>query len=185
LGGNNMKRASLIVLSFILVSSLVSCQKKEEPSAAKSPVQQSPIIDIPAPAPGHGTPTQMPEFKVVVPPEVTEKWLDVTIAIDDKQENKQTDYVVALGDELKIPDSNLTVKVGPFLPDFKMSGEIITSASNEPNNPAVGITIFEDGKKVFPPTGEVGWMYSKFPTIHSFQHDRYGLILKAGSKKEE
>ncbi|KPJ98359.1 MAG: hypothetical protein AMK71_11530 [Nitrospira bacterium SG8_35_4] len=179
-----MKRAVLIMLSIMFVTSLVSCQKKEEPTAAKSPVQQGPIIDIPAPAPGHGTPTQRPEFSVVVPPEVKEMWSGVTITIDDKQESKQTDYTVALGNELKIPDSNLTVKVGPFLPDFKMSGEIITSASNEPNNPAVGITIFEDGTKVFPPAGEVGWLYSKFPTIHSFQHERYGLILKAGSKKE-
>jgi hypothetical protein len=182
-----MKRASLLILSIIFVTSLMSCEKKEEQQAAKGPVQQGPIIDIPSqtPAPGHGTPTQMPQFKLSVPPEVQEKWLDVTIAIDDKQENKQTDYVVAIGTELKIPDSNLTVKVGPFLPDFKMSGEIITSASNEPNNPAVGITIFEDGEKVFPPAGEVGWLYSKFPTIHSFQHERYGLILKAGSMKEE
>ena len=179
-----MKRGILIMLSFIFVTSLTSCQKKEEQPTAKSPVQQGPIIDVPVPAPGHGTPTQRPEFKVVVPPEVNEKWTDVTIAIDDKQENKQTDYVVALGSELKIPDSNLTVKVGPFLPDFKMSGEIITSASNEPNNPAVGIIIFEDGNKVFPPSGEVGWLYSKFPTIHSFQHDRFSLVLKAGSQKE-
>jgi hypothetical protein len=179
-----MKRAAVIMLSIMFVTSLVSCQKKEEPTAAKGPVQQGPIIDIPAPAPGHGTPTQRPEFSVVVPPDVKDTWLGVTIAIDDKQENKQTDYEVALGSELKIPDSNLTVKVGPFLPDFKMSGEIITSASNEPNNPAVGIVIFQDGTKVFPPAGEVGWLYSKFPTIHSFQHDRYSLVLKAGSKAE-
>lgn len=179
-----MKRIMLILLSCVVVLSVAGCQKKEEQTAAKGPVQQGPIIDVPAPAPGHGTPAERPQFKVVVPPEVKETWTDVTIAIDDKKENKQTDYVVALGGELKIPDSSLTVKVGPFLPDFKMSGEIITSSSNEPNNPAVGITIFENDQKVFPPTGEVGWLYANFPTIHSFQHDRYGLILKAGSKKE-
>ncbi len=133
----------------------------------------------------HGTPAaEKTEFNVVVPPEVTEKWLGVTISVDDKKENKQTDYNVESGGEFNIPDSGLTVKVGPFLPDFKMSGAVITSASSEPNNPAVGITVFDDGKKVFPPTGEVGWLYSKFPTIHSFQHERYGLILKAGTKKE-
>ena len=179
-----MKKAALIILSIMFATSFMSCQKKEEQTEAKAPVQQGPIIDIPAPAPGHGTPGKKPEFSVVVPPEVAEKWAAVTIAIDDRQESKQTDYVVALGSELKIPDSSLTVKVGPFLPDFKMSGEIITTATNEPNNPAVGITIFEDGKQVFPSTGQVGWLYSKFPTIHSFQHDRYGLILKGGSKKE-
>jgi hypothetical protein len=178
-----MKRASLIILSIIFLASLISCQKEEEKTAAKSHVQQGPIIDVPAPAPGHGTPTKRPKFKVVVPPEVKEKWANVTITIDDKKANKQTDYVVALGDELKIPDSNLTVKVGPFLPDFKMSGEVITSSSNEPNNPAVGIVVFDNGKKVFPPSGEVGWLYSKFPTIHSFQHDRFSLVLKSGSKK--
>jgi hypothetical protein len=178
-----MKRASLIILSIIFVTSLTSCQKKEEKAAAKSPVQQGPIIDVPAPAPGHGTPAVKPQFKVVVPPEVKGNWANVTITIDDKKENKQTDYVVPLGGELKIPDSNLTIKVGPFLPDFKMSGDVITSSSNEPNNPAVGIIVYEDGKKVFPSSGKVGWLYSKFPTIHSFQHDRFSLVLKSGSKK--
>jgi hypothetical protein len=178
-----MKRACLIVLSIIFTTSLISCQKEEEKTVAKSPVQQGPIIDAPAPAPGHGAPSERPQFKVVVPPEVKEKWANVTITVDDKKENKQTDYVVELGSELKIPDSNLTVKVGPFLPDFKMSGEVITSSSNEPNNPAVGIVVFDNGQKVFPPSGEVGWLYSKFPTIHSFQHDRFSLVLKSGSEK--
>jgi len=178
-----MKKALLIILSVLFVVPFIGCEKKQEQAASKTPVQQGPIIDIPAPAPGHGTPSERPEFKVVVPPEVKDTWTAVTITVDDKKDNKQTDYTVALGSELKIPDSSLTVKVGPFLPDFKMSGEIITSASNDPNNPAVGITIYDDGTKVFPPAGEVGWLYSNFPTIHSFQHDRFSLVLKAGGKK--
>ena len=171
-------------MAVMLAAALASCEKKDEQPVAKSAVKQGPIIDEVSPAPGHGAPVQKTEFSVVVPPEVQEAWMGVTISVDDKKENKQTDYNVASGGEFEIPDSGLTVKVGPFLPDFKMSGAVITSASSEPNNPAVGITVFEDGKKVFPPSGEVGWLYAKFPTIHSFQHERYGLILKAGTKKE-
>jgi hypothetical protein len=63
-----------------------------------------------------------------------------------------------------------------------MSGTVITSASAEPNNPAVAIKIFEDDQLIFPPAGEWGWIYAKFPKIHSFQHDRYGFVLTAGNK---
>jgi hypothetical protein len=38
----------------------------------------------------------------------------------------------------------------------------------------------QNGNKIFPPSGEWGWLYAKFPTIHSFQHDRFSLSLKAG-----
>ena len=179
-----MKKAILILMALTLLSTIVSCQKKEEQPAAKGPVKQGPIIDEISPAPGHGAPAQKTEFNVVVPPEVLETWTGVTIAVDDKQESKQTDYTVPFGGDFEIPDSGLTVKVGSFLPDFKMSGSVITSSSAEPNNPAVGITVYKDGEKVFPPTGEVGWLYANFPTIHSFQHERYALILKAGMKKE-
>lgn len=183
-----MKKALLILLVISVVFAFASCKKKGEqtttPTETKSPARQGPIIDTPpATAPGHGSPAAKTQFQIVIPPEVKEQWGAVTIVVEDRQENKTQEFVVNIGDEFKIPDSKLTVKVGPFLPDFKMNAETITSASNEPNNPAVGITVMEDGNKIFPSTGDIGWLYSKFPTIHSFQHERFSLSLKAGTKK--
>ena len=179
-----MKKLLAVLSVTLVLASLLACQKKDEQSAAqKSPVPKGPIIDAPSTAPGHGAPGQKTEFEVVVPPEVGEQWAQIIMIVDDKQQNRKEEFTVNIGDEFKIPDSALTVKIGPFLPDFKMSGTVITSSSNETNNPSVGVAVYEEGKKVFPPSGEWGWLYAKFPTIHSFQHERFSLALKEGVKK--
>ena len=179
-----MKKVLLIVITLLLLFPIWACQKQEEQTVSESTMPKGPIIDTPAPGMGHDTEGQKTVFKVVVPPEVAEKWTAVVIVVDDKQENKQEEYTVTIGDELIIPNSDLTLKVGAFLPDFKMNADTITSTTAEPNNPAVGIAVIQNGNKIFPPSGEWGWLYAKFPTIHSFQHDRYSLTLKAGLFKE-
>jgi hypothetical protein len=140
-------------------------------------------METPASIPGHGTTEQKVKFQIIVPPEVKEQWHSVKLLVEDKKLNKKQEFIVRTGEVFKIPNSRLTVKIGPFLPDFKMSGQIITSASNKQNNPTVGVIIYEDGKQIFPKSGEWGWLFARFPTIHSFQHERYSLILKEGIKK--
>ena len=179
-----MKKALLIISMTAVLFSFAACKKKEEQSVSQNTVPKGPIIETPATAPGHGgAMSQKPEFEIVVPPEVKEQWSAVRFIVEDKKENKKQEFTVKIGEEFKIPDSRLTVKVGPFLPDFKMSAQTITSASNDPNNPSVGVMIYEDGKKIFPSPRKWGWLYMNFPTIHSFQHERFGLILKEGIKK--
>jgi hypothetical protein len=68
--------------------------------------------------------------------------------------------------------------VNEFLPDFIMDGLTITSKSEETNNPAVSVVVTEGGNEIF-----TGWLYSKFPAIHPFQHDQYGITLKEPIKK--
>jgi hypothetical protein len=165
-----MKKTLLFILSVSVVFSIFGCDKSQDKPAAtaKSSVKQGPIIDIPSSAPGNGEVTERPQFNIVVPPEVKEQWTAVTIVVEDKIENKESSFTIGIGEEIKI--------------DFKMSGTVITSASAEPNNPSVGIKIFEDDQLIFPPAGEWGWLYAKFPKIHSFQHDRYAFVLTAGNK---
>jgi len=65
-----------------------------------------------------------------------------------------------------------------------MEGFSLTSVSNNPNNPALAVKIFENDKKIFPAPGkEWGWLFEKVPTIHPFEHEKYGIILKEGIKK--
>jgi hypothetical protein len=177
-----MKKALLIIISIMLFFPL-SCEKKEEQSVSETTKPKSPIIDRPAAGMGHGVTVPKTELKIVVPPDVKDTWTAVVLIVEDKQENTKNEYTVNIGGELAIPGSDLIVKVGPFLPDFKMNADTITSASKDPNNPAVGIAIMQNEKKIFPASGEWGWLYAKFPTIHSFQHDRYGLKLKEGLKE--
>jgi hypothetical protein len=178
-----MRKFTILISITILLFALGACKKKDEPAPAqKSPMQQGPIVEEPSgtPPPGHGAPAQKTEFQVVVPPEVSGMWSKVTVVVDDKKTSKRQEFTLKVGDEFNIPDSNLTVKIGPFLPDFKMNGTVITSSSNEPNNPSVGVAIFEGGARVFPPSGQWGWLYAKFPAIHAFQHERFTLALKEG-----
>ncbi len=179
-----MKKALLILLIITVIFSFMTCKQKEEQPAPKSSMPPGPIIDTPATSPGHGVIGQKAELRVIVPPDVKELWSGVMFIVEDKKENKKQEITVNIGEEFKIPDSKLTVKVGHFLPDFKMNAQTITSASNNPRNPSAGVEIFENGKKIFPPSGKWGWLYKHFPTIHSFQHKRYGLILKEGIKKQ-
>jgi hypothetical protein len=179
-----MKKAIRIISVIMMILFVLSaCKKKEEQPVPQAPAQ-GPIIDSPSTLPGgHGMIGQKIEFEVVVPPEVKEKWSAVKLIVNDNKLNEENEFTVAIGDELKIPDSDLSVKVGPFFPDFKMSGQIITSASNEANNPSAGIKVFAGEKLIFPESGEWGWLYSKFPTIHPFQHERFELKLKEGVEK--
>ena len=132
--------------------------------------------------PGHDV--EKIELSVVVPQEVADYWDSAVFIIKDKQEGSQDEVTVKVGGEFEIAGSGLIVKTGAFLPDFIMSGPTITSDSNNPNNPAIGIKVYENGVKVFPASGKKwGWLYVNFPTIHTFDHSRYGLVLKEGKKK--
>lgn len=160
-------KRTFIVVMILLLPLSYACKKKEE-----QPVPQAPA------GPGAGVIMPPGEIKVIVPEAVKGKWDAVKLIVEDKIAKKSSEITVKLNSEYDIPNSNLKIKVGEFLPDFKMDGLTITSSSNEPNNPAVRVIVYENGKEIFK-----GWLYSKFPTIHPFQHDRYGLTLKEGVKK--
>ena len=187
-----MKKTILLISALVLIFSFGACQKKEEKIEAKSQAPSGPIIDATIPGrgeggtggpgtPGHGG--KKTEFSVVVPQEVKDTWTSAVFIVEDKQEGKKDEVTVDIGDEFAIAGSGIVVKAGPFLPNFKMSAETITSTSNSPDNPAIGVEIYENGVKVFPASGKWGWLYVNFPTIHSFEHSRYGLVLKEGIKK--
>lgn len=194
-----------VVLAFSI--GLGGCKKKEQQPLPQSPMMppagQMPLGQMPPagqmpsgqmPPAGQIPPGQMPpgaagmtvpkELKIVVPDTVKGKWSAVKLIVEDKTSNKRQEYTVKLNSEFKVPNSNLKITVGDFIPDFKLNGDIITSASNDTNNPAVGVKVFEGNKQVFPAPGKKwGWLYSKFPTMHPFEHPQYGLFLKEGIKK--
>ncbi|MEW6067087.1 MAG: hypothetical protein AB1610_02145 [Nitrospirota bacterium] len=186
------KKLLVLALCLILIISLNACKKKESqppvPQAGgqipSGPVMQGPIVteeqQMPEPA------MMMPRGKsqVVIPDFVKGKWDAVKIVIEDRVAKTEKEYKVKLRNDFTIPGSNIKITVGEFLPDFKMEGLTLTSASNNPNNPALGIKVFEDNKQIFPASGkEWGWLFEKMPAIHPFEHPRYSIILKEGIKK--
>jgi len=169
-----MKMILALGLGVIMLVSVPACKKKEQKPVPQA--QQTPFV--------HGMPVSKGETKVIVPEGVKGRWSAVKIVVEDKSTRKAQEFTVNLNSEFKIPNSELRVFVGEFLPDFKMDVGSITSASNNPNNPAVGIRVYDGDKQIFPEPGrQWGWLYSKFPTIHPFEHPKYGLTLKEGIKK--
>jgi hypothetical protein len=174
----SLKKTSLV---FVLIASLtvVSCKNKEEkPTPPVPPVQtQHGIPAMPSGAPHGGDMKSKTEKKVVVPDSVKGKWSKVKIAFEDKKAKKSDDHTIAIGSEFTLPNTKLKVAVGEFLPDFRMNESEITSASAELNNPAVRVEVFEDGKSIFK-----GWLYSKFPSVHPFEHEKYGILFREALK---
>lgn len=164
-------KALAIILGIFFIVNLGACKKKEETP--------------PPPTPQGIEPTQSPhsvimpkgEIKVVVPDTIKGKWSSVKLSIKNKETNKEEQVTVKLNSEYQVPNTNLKIKVGDFLPDFKMDGLTITSASAEPKNPAVKVIIYENNKEIFK-----GWLYSKFPDIHPFQHEKFSITLIEGIK---
>ena len=180
-----MRKTLLLISAVILLVALWACDKGEDKALSKNPMQKGPIMDAEESAPDYIEEDPETKVKIVIPGDVRWKWVSVILVVEDKQNDKQEEYTVDIDGELKIPDSDLTVKVGPFLPDFKMTEDSITTNSNEPNNPTVGISVMEKGTQIFPLKGKWGWLYAKFPKIHSFEHERYALVLKAAHFQEK
>jgi hypothetical protein len=128
--------------------------------------------------------TTMGKTQVIIPESVKGKWSGVKIIFEDKVSKTKQEYVVKLNGDFQIPNSNIKIHVGEFLPDFRMDGLNLTSGSNDPRNPALGIRVFENNKQIFPAPGKQwGWLFSKVPSIHPFEHPKYGITLKEGVKK--
>ncbi|MGD0884451.1 MAG: DUF2155 domain-containing protein [Thermodesulfovibrionales bacterium] len=174
-----MKRFLAISLGVVMILSfgLGACKKKEQPSAPNIP-QMAPGSQMPQGQMPPGMSITKTPLKVVVPDFVKGKWSGVKLLLDDKATKKSTEFTVNLNSQLKVPNTDLTVAVGDFLPDFRMDQGTISSASNDLNNPAVSIKVTEGDKEIFK-----GWLYLKFPTIHPFEHPKYGLTMKEAIKK--
>ncbi|MEW6108316.1 MAG: DUF2155 domain-containing protein [Nitrospirota bacterium] len=170
-----MKKMLVAVCSLSLLLAAGACKKKEEKPPLPQTGMPGQMQNLP---PGHQPIMQKGETTIVVPDLVKGRWQSVIITVEDKTSKKKKEYAVNLNSELKLPDSGIKISVGDFLPDFKMEGLTITSVSNEPNNPAVRVKVFENDKEIFK-----GWLYSKFPTIHPFDHPKYSILLKNGVKK--
>ncbi len=201
------KRIIATALSCVLIFLIIACKEKQgktpvsEPS---EPVMQGPIQTGPIPSEPLSSnrsmqeqvPTgsqqieiarpMMPKGKtqVVVPDIVKKSWSGARIIVEDKIAKSKQEYTVKLNSDFKIPNTNLRIHVGDFLPDFRMDGLNLTSASNNPNNPALAIRVYEGEKQIFPVPGKRwGWLFAKVPSIHPFEHKKYGIFLKEGIRK--
>ncbi len=172
----------ILAVSLILI---VACSKTETSMSADEstgPIAPSLPLGIeqvaePTPPPlrggAHDDIPDLTGAKVIVPDMVKGKWKGVVFMLEDKISHEITEHTVSLGDEWSVPNSQIKVKAGTFLPDLLIQGTIFTSVSNELKNPAVHVTISEKGQKLF-----TGWLFSLFPGMHAFEHAQFAITLK-------
>jgi len=173
-----MKKLTLLVAVLMMVALAGTGCKKKEPPPPPMPPQGAPGQPGMPGAP-HGEAGAPPvEKKIVVPDAVKSTWKSVKIEVEFKAKKSKKAFTIPLNSEFKIPDSDLTLKVGSFLPHFTMAADQITSGSNNLENPAAQIEVLQGGKEIFH-----GWLFSKYPAVHPFQNDKFGLVLLEGLKK--
>ena len=113
--------------------------------------------------------------KLVVPPEVTAAYSAIRLTWKDSETGKEGTVEVPIGGSAPLPGSDLEIRADVFLPSFSMSAEEITSTGTGQENPAARIAVVEKGNEIF-----AGWIFTRFPEVHPFQHPRFSLKLEGG-----
>ena len=110
-----------------------------------------------------------------IPEEVQKTWKSAQIEIVDKTTGKAVkEFKVHNGETVNY--GGLEIKVLYIVPHLVLDNGY-TSASNEPQNPAILVVVKENGKTIY-----AGPIYQKFPTMYNINHPRYEIILKGISK---
>lgn len=170
-------RAITFLFLMTLISTLsaaIGCNKERDAPVVKE--KKAEQLTRPEDLPSD-IPTISGEPKTIIPDDIRKKWKGIKLIVEDRQRRSMDEYSVNIGDEFIIPQSKMIIQVVEFLPDLKIDerqeGTVFTSETNELKNPAVHLVIKEEGKIVFK-----GWLFSLFPDIHPFRHERFGIILK-------
>ena len=111
-----------------------------------------------------------------IPEEVQKTWKSATIDLYDKTAGKVVkEFKVKKGETVNY--GGLEIKVLYIVPHLVLDNGY-TSASNEPQNPAILVEVKENGKVIY-----AGPIYQKFPTMYNVNHPRYQIFLKGISKE--
>jgi cytochrome c biogenesis protein len=89
-------------------------------------------------------------------------------------------YDISIGHDVQVPNTQLTIKLADYVPDFVMddSGNV-GSRTNEPNNPAALIELY-DGKDL----KYKSWIFQKFPGFHAQKESEYSFNLVSTGSSE-
>ena len=160
----------------VLTVALVACREKGRPDPnIRMAVSHEPE-QVTGAAGSEGQP-KVPS-RLEVPPEVEKTYGGIRLTWKDSQRKAEGPLEVPLGGTVPIPESGLEVRADSFLPSFTMSGDAITSTGIDEGNPAARIAVLENGKELF-----AGWIFTRFPDVHPFQHPRFSLRLEGGVRR--
>ena len=110
-----------------------------------------------------------------IPADVKAKWKTVELSVDGKGISVRK-LQIAVGGETGIDKSGLTVRVVAYVPAFQSDGGVVTSASNNPDNPAVLIQLVDRAQVL-----SEGWVFQKLPDFNTYQSEKLHLQLLSAS----
>lgn len=164
-----------LLLGLCVAVSGFACRERGRPDPS---VRMAPSHDVEQAGDEQGQQGGQVPNRLEIPPEVQEAYSGIRILWKDSQSGKEGVLDVPLGGTASIPGSTLQVQGEVYLPAFSMSQGTITSSGVEEQNPAARIAVAENGKEIFG-----GWIFTRFPDVHPFEHSRYSLKLGGGIRK--
>jgi hypothetical protein len=114
------------------------------------------------------------QARLDIPADVRAKWKSVELTLSGRDVSTHT-VRVAVGDTLKL-DHGLALRVVAYVPAFRSDSGTVTSASNNPENPAVLVQLLDKNKPV-----HEGWVFQKLSDFNTFSSDRIHVQLMGAS----
>lgn len=161
--------------TLLILFSVLACGKKADEQQARkvtgwdisSFTEGKNAPPKPIPLPGN--------LVVKTPDSVKSKYRTVMMGIGDRKTLEVKKFSVKIGDTAKVPGTDYTIKVLAYLPSWVIRGNVATSKSDKPEDPAVRATIYENDKQVFD-----GFIFQRH-TTPSFLTDKYAIGLLGAS----
>lgn len=156
----------LLPAAALLVMSVSGCGKKGEQDEVQKARewQLTNFAEGVTPAP---KPAPIPKDVVIVVPDSTKAaFHTVKMGVGNRKTKEIKKFDVKIGGTANVPGTGFTIKIGPYLPNFRVSGKTITTRDDKPDDPAVRATISEGGKVVFD-----GFIFHKAKTPSFVQGD--------------
>lgn len=106
-----------------------------------------------------------------IPPEVKAKWKSVELSITATG-GKEQRARVAIGDKVAIANTGLSLSVDAFVPAFMSDAGVVTSSSNQLDNPAVELQLRDHKGKI-----AEGWVFQNLADFNSFSSKQVSVRL--------
>ncbi len=106
-----------------------------------------------------------------IPPEVKAKWKSVELSITAAGGKEQRTRVT-IGDKVTVANSDLSISVAAFVPAFVSDAGVVSSSSNNPDNPAVQLQLRDRKGKI-----AEGWVFQSLPEFNSFSSSKVSVRL--------
>ena len=110
--------------------------------------------------------------EVRISDEVKAKWKVAEIELTDTSSATKKVLKLDVGKKVAVKGTNFKILAVVLVPHYVIYEDHIGSKSNEPNNPAVLMELY-DGDNVV----ARGWIFKTFTTFNSFVHEKYAVAL--------